>query len=384
MTSNPVSLFVMAQGINQIAALDHIVKANYATISVLDDFEFCRKIKDALPQCVVVFRSSTFSPAPGPDAIPTLTRFLDGIQSQDKRIVVMVSCENGFSADYCNMWADFIVTADPRGWKLCVGNVSSGSVKCGQGSDPNDWLNMGTRLLKVLAVFKGHYLGWHDYTFPYPWAVSNGDYGLPDKPPDKIDWAKAQYHIGRNVQGIQNACKALNIAPPHCIATETLIDTMGDIVAHFGYKADGYKQLTDKWREWFPTKDRGDVLADFHIWAWEHVYAPVGFVIGMHTYCYGNTGNNPQWEPYRVDNEPRYIARMETYRSLANTPPPAPPVVQPPAPIVIPPVPPPPDAPSNRAALQQRLVIAQQAKQLVIELLQKEIDDLISQLSKAA
>jgi len=390
MTANPIGLFIMGQGVSgaqRTTLLDHVTKANYKTVSVLDDFGLCVEIKNRLPDCVVIYRSSDFEPKAGPLAVNYLITFLNGIQAQDKRIVVMVNCEQGFDLDRVAMWSDMVIQADKMGWKLCVGNVSSGSVKCGQGSDQNDWFIMGARLLQTLAAHKGHYLGWHEYTFPFPWSVSNGEFGTPDKPPDKIDWTKPQYHIGRNVQGIQNACKALKIDYPQCIATETLIDTMGDITAHFGYKADGYKTLTSKWAEWFPGKDRGDVLADFHIWVWEHVYAPAGFVIGTHTYCYGNAGNNPQWADYQVDNDAHYLTRMESYRSIPAPvvlPAPAPPIVTPPPVEAKPPEPPVivPDPASKRAQLQQRLVITQQARQLVIDLLQKEIDELIAQLKQ--
>lgn len=314
---NPIGLFIQAQGVGDKAALiEHCRKADYATVSVMDDFELCRQIKNALPDCVVVYRDSTFKPLPSLNYDQMFRKFISGIQSQDKRIVLMVNCEDGFSADHCAMWTWMMQNAD--GWKLCVGNPSSGSVKSGQGDDPNDWLNAGKGLLRALNDHPGNVVGFHEYTLPFAWAVSNGEYGSPYYAPNELDWSKPQWHIGRNVQGIQAACKALGIKPPQCIVTEGLIDTMNDVVAHFGLKADGYRQLENQWMQWYG-KDSGDVLADMHIWAWEKVYAPCKFVIGTHTFCYSDTAAQ-LWTNYRVDNNPRYLARMESYRPNAPAP----------------------------------------------------------------
>lgn len=327
--TNPIGLMIQAQGLGgsqRTALLNHVTKAQYTTVTVMDDFQLCRDIKDRLPSCVVVFRSSTYEPVPSPNAVQGLLDFLNGIQSQDKRIVIMINCENGYSVDHVNMWLDFILAAHGMGWRLCVGNVSSGSVKSGQGNDQNEWIN-AIPLFKVMASHPGHYLGFHDYSYPYPWAVSNGAWGEPNNPPAAIDWTKPQWHIGRNLQGIKAACQPINCPLPQMIVTEGVIDNMGDIESYFGYKGDGYRLLAGKYSEWYPGKDIGDVLADFHQWTWEKVYQPFGNVIGMHIYCYGDASGINRWANYRVDNNPRYLERMEQYaeQSAYHTPIPPPP-----------------------------------------------------------
>ena len=188
-TQNPIGLFIQAQGKNAsecATLIQHIKQANYSTVSVMDNFQLCRDIKNAIPDCVVIHRDSNFEPFPSTNNPKTIIDYLTQLQ-QDKRIVVMVNCEQGFDVAHVNMWSDMIIAASAIGWHLCVGNTSSGSVKCGQGSDPNEWLTTGKRLLETIAANPGHYLGVHNYTSCFQWIVANGGWGNPTSPPAAID-----------------------------------------------------------------------------------------------------------------------------------------------------------------------------------------------------
>lgn len=331
--TNPIGYLIQAQNLpDKTALLDHLQQIKPATVSVLDDYALCVQIQNLLPACVVVYRDYNFEPLPSYSEATFLSCLA---RLSDRRIVLMVNCEQGFDSDRVDMWVRMMATASKRGYRLCVGNVSSGSVKCGQGNDPNEWFTIGEPLLRAFKEYPEHYLGFHEYTLPFAWSVSNGTYGDPQHPPNVLDWTKPQWHIGRNVQGITTACAALKIAPPKCIVTECLFDTMNDVVTHFGMKADGWKTLQAKWTEWYPLKPSGDVLADQHQWAWEKAYAPCGFVVGMHVYTWNSASD--RWHNYRVDDNPEYLKRMVAYH-------PAPPI---PAPLPPPPLPIPPKPPET-------------------------------------
>lgn len=339
--TSPLGYMIQAQGVSDRAALlAHLQAVQPTTLTVMDDYQLAVQIRNMLLRCIVVYRSSTFEPAPD-YSNEAIRNWLSAFP--DKRIVLMINCEAGFDSSRVSMWVRFITIASGLGYKLCVGNISSGSVKCGQGADVNEWLTVGAPLLRAFVTNPGHYLAFHEYTFPFAWSVSNGAFGEPNHPPSQLNWTLPQWHIGRNVQGIQAACKTLNIAPPQCIVTECLIDTMNDISTNkdspfYGMKADGYKTLSDYWNKVYPGQDHGDVLADNQIWAWEKAYAPCGFVVGVHVYCWGDaSGGAQKWYNYRVDDNPRYLQRMEAYTAAAQpVAPTLPPVVTPP-PVTNPP-----------------------------------------------
>jgi hypothetical protein len=314
---NPIGLHIQGQdpNLDRAKLIEHCRNSDYTTVTVMDNFDLAIQIKDALPNCVVVHRASDFEPAPGSDPVNALRRHLGSLR-QDKRIVIMVNCEQGLSQERMNMYADMIPVANGMGWFLCVGNPSSGSVKSGQGSDPNDWL-LAKRLFEVMAAFPGNFLGIHEYTGFFAWAVSNGRFNLPNEKPVHLEWNKDQWHIGRNIQGIRAALKAYGIPDSaiKIVVTEGVIDQMNDIQAMYpGVKSDGWQLLIGKWAEWFPGKHAQDVLADMHIWTWEEAYLPSGMVIGIHVYCYGDASGRGRWGTYRVDGG-TYMKRMEGYRS---------------------------------------------------------------------
>jgi hypothetical protein len=90
---NPIGLHIQAQGVpDKNALLTHIAASQYTTVTVMDDFGLAMQIKNMVPSCVVVYRASDWEPSPGADAVPSLKRFLGSI-TQDKRIVIMVNCE---------------------------------------------------------------------------------------------------------------------------------------------------------------------------------------------------------------------------------------------------------------------------------------------------
>lgn len=387
MTSNPVSYFVNALGMTEdqmVAFITHAVAANLKTAGIMDNFGLAVRLKNALPDCIVVHRDSNFEPSPGAHAVQSLLDLLDGIESKDKRIVIAVNCEYGWDADRVNMWCDMIEAAAKVGWNLCVGNTSCGSIKCGQGNDKNDWLTTGARLLKVLMDNPGNYFGAHNYTGPFLWLVANGGWGDPKSPPDKIDWTKPQWHLGREVQGIIAACKALGyeklLERQFIIITEGLFDQMNDTALnpdnpYHTILSNRWRWLVNKWAEWYPGKDAQDVLADQSIWAWEKIYAVSGIVVGIHMFTWLDAGG--QWQEDRIDNAPIYLKRMEHYRSVAAPPP----AVIPPAPA---PVTPPPDDATERINLQIKLVQIQKARVVLNQLLDEAESSLQKLLTPAA
>lgn len=328
---NPIGVLAQMQGAGEAAEnafIEHCVKANYATVSIMDNFGLCSRLKDRLSNCVVIHRDSNFEPMPSGANSKTIADYLLK-QPADKRIVIMVNCEAGFSTERVKMWSDFLPVADAMGWKLCVGNTSSGSVRSGQGTDANEWLTIGAPLLKALYEHPGHYLGYHNYTSVFMWLVSNGGWGDPLKGPD-IDWSKPQWHIGRDLQGITAACQVLGIELPQMIVTEGLFDQMNDTQnnpdnPYHGISSNRWRMLAQKWAEWYPGKSAEDVLADQSIWAWEHLFAPRKKIIGVHVFTYlSPVLASGQWSGDDVANAPIYLKRMETYRPTPEPPMPLP------------------------------------------------------------
>jgi len=343
---NPLGVFVQAQGMGDgemADTVEHFYRANYSTISAMDNFGFCTRVKDRLPDCDVIYRSSGFEPQPTADNKKVMSEYLK-ITPKDKRIRLMVNCENGFTSDRVKMATDFIDVANNEGWKLCVGNTGSGTVKAGQlkgdGShEINEWLTIGAPLLKKLAENPEQGLGYHNYTSVFAWVVSNGTYTFQkhDKPP-VIDWKLAQWHMGRDLQGINAACDSLGIQTPLQFITESWVDEMNDIQQnpsnpYHGFVSNRWRKLIEPWKSLYPGQEAEDILVDQFIWIWEAVIAKYGRgrVVGMHFFTWLSTAlSQGMWAGDDVANAPRYRARMEKYRYNAQTTPTPPTIPIPP------------------------------------------------------
>lgn len=315
--SNPIGLHIQAQNFTEQQKrllYAHCAKAQYTTVTVMDNYDVAMDLVTIMPNCVVVFRDSNYEPSPKDPG--DFVWWLNAHNKPDPRsnkIVLMINCEQGFGVDRVEMWAWMIRKAKEHGRILCVGNTSAGTPQ------PEDWL-LAKPLFVALAECGG-YLAVHEYSYPYPWATTNGanPVGREHEWP-KVDWSKPQYHIGRLV-AIPRACKVLNVPCPPLIVTEGFIDNMGDIERLFGYKGDGWQMLAERWTTLFyKGRNAGDILADYHIWSWEEVYALLGCVIGTHVYTYGDA-NGWRWRNYRVDETPSYLKRMQEYHPIGQIPP---------------------------------------------------------------
>lgn len=377
---NPIGLHAQAQSkdFNRTAFLRHAKAANYTTCTVLDDLTLAIDLaKQGMPY--PVFRSYAWEPQPdgntpeagraaGDNAFGQLVAWRK-THPGSENVLFMVNCERGFGLGVSWMYVRLIQrcateVSPPIG--LVVGNWASGAVKCGQAGEPNAWIDAGEPLLRALEKYgnvrlpngsKAFVLGVHEYTAIHAWIASNGgrhqNTPLWKDRPLAIDWSLPQWHLGRMAQGVMKACQHFKIAEyPAMMVTECLFDTMNDVIDRLGVlklapgydKPRGWRSLVPQWKEWYPGRDPAAVLADMHIWTWETIYAPLGFVIGAHTYSYGNTGT---WESFQVDKPDgaAYLSRMETYRPATSPtlPPQTPPIPDPPAPPVV--IPPPPESP---------------------------------------
>jgi len=351
---NPCGVFIQGQGMGDgemASTVEHIYRANYSTVSVMNNFGLCTRIKDRVPDCDVVYRSSGFEPSPTADNKKVINDYFK-ITPNDKRIRLMVNCENGFTADRVKMAIDHIGAANDAGWKLCVGNTGSGTVKCGQlkgdgTHEPNEWLTIGAPLLRKLAENPDQGLGYHNYTSVFAWVVSNGTYMFQhhDKKP-VIDWNLAQWHMGRDLQGIVTACDELKIGLPLQFITETWVDQMNDIQEnvdnpYHGFKSNRWRNLIDPWKTLYPGQHAEDILADHYYWIWDNVFAKFGRgrVVGMHFFTWLSSSlSHNEWEDDDVANAPTFLARQERYRPTipAPVPVPDPPAPPPPVPVPIP------------------------------------------------
>lgn len=339
---NPCGVFIQAQGMGggeMQSTVDHIAAANYSTVSIMDNFELCVRVKDRVPDCDVVYRDSEFEPSPAADnkkVIGEWFRKKPDVQ-RDRRIRLMVNCENGFSADRVKMAVDQIQAADTEGRTLCVMNVGAGTVKSGQlrgdGSrEENQWLTIGAPLLECLSARPHQVLGVHNYTSVFAWIVSNGTYSFGShqvKP--KIDWKLAQWHLGRELQGIVEACspKNLDLDLASMMITECWVDQMNDIQNNPGnpyhaIQSSRWRNLIPVWGGMYPGRHAEDVLADQLYWQWENIFAVYGNVIGMHFFTWLSTAlSQGIWRDDDVANAPTFLKRQVAYRPdvIAQPPP---------------------------------------------------------------
>jgi hypothetical protein len=368
MTYNPIGLCIQPQAkdFDRAKCIAHVRAAEYITCQVLDD----QQLTIDLDIPYGVFRDYNMEPQPGTDpkgvAKQTMAKLREiAARPGGRNILYYINNEPQWSKARNDMYAYMIEESanDPSGpIGLCVGNYGIGTIKCGQGSDPNWWDTPDAELLlKTLHKYRdvklpnGSYafvLGLDEYTGLFPWIASNGAEKRLNPQwehrPSAIDLSKDQWHLLRGFQGILEACKRLGILPPWMLIEEALIDGMNDVIYTFGNAATGQHNLqlavgADKpqgWRTlipqyaiWYPGKDPEDVLADFHIWDWETVYAPQLYILGITIYCAwdasGDGKGQPahKWKWFRVDNAPKYLKRMEGYRWSKTPQPPPPPVV---------------------------------------------------------
>lgn len=334
---NPCAIFAQAQGMGdgEIAdTVEHIFRANYSTISAMDNFGFCARVKDRVPDCDVIYRSSGFEPKPSSDNKKVMSDYLKQ-QPQDKRIRLMVNCENGFTPDRVKMNIDFIDVLNNEGWKGCLGNVGSGTVRGGQlkgdgTHEVNEWLTIGTPLLQKLAENPDQGIGYHNYTSVFAWVVSNGTYTFQkhDKVP-VIDMNLAQWHIGRDLQGINAACDALKIITPLQFVTECWVDEMNDIQQnpsnpYHVFVSNRWRKLIEPWKTLYPGQHPEDILADQFQWIWDKIFAPYGRgrVVGMHFFTWLSTSlSQGLWKDDDIANAPQYRKRMEDYHPAMPTTP---------------------------------------------------------------
>lgn len=225
------------------------------------------------------------------------------------------------------------LTADPIG--VVFGNFASGSVKSGQGDDPNWWKTDASEFLLVMEKYKdvtlpdgthAFILGMHEYTSLYPWIAANGgeffgtDWHLRSI---RIDWEKPQWHLGRTIQGIRLA----GLPVPWMIITETLFDRMNDVITAWktrGYPIAGtndprgYHSLGEFWRSaGFPGSE-GETYHDFLVWAWENIWSASDKVLAVQTYLFNDTGD---WRTFDVSQDVDYLKANRSYRYGPTTTP---------------------------------------------------------------
>jgi len=348
---NPTGLFCQAQGMGDGEMnefVEHCIRANYSTLSIMDNFGLCSRLKDRVPDCDVVYRASGFEPVPAFDNKKVMNDYLK-ITPPDKRIRLMVNCENGFTIDRVKAACDYIDVANDNGWKLCVLNTGSGTVRSGQlrgdgTHEVNEWLTIGAPLLHKLAENPDQGLGYHNYTSVFAWIVANGTYTFQkhDAPP-VIDWKLAQWHMGRDLQGITAACDSLKIGLPLMFVTECWVDQMNDIQEnpsnpYHQYKSNRWRNLIEPWKTLYPGQDAEDILADQFHWVWENIFAKFGRgrVAGMHFFTWLSSSlSQGQWKDDDIANARRFRERQEAYHP-AVTPVPAPIPTTTPAPVPTP------------------------------------------------
>lgn len=347
---------------------DHVRAAEYTAVLCIDN----QQVASQLNRPYNIFRAYGYEPAPSNGTDKAVTEAAEAVfkkalpwAQQYPNTHIYINNEVDFTKARLDMYAEIIRldvewaqknNTQPIGFVF--GNFASGAIKSGQGPrqiienkkvihendnsiaptaeelnkgwrEPNHWITNGEKFLRAMHKYRdvktvsGGYafiLGDHQYTMFTPWySTDGGDYvNVFDwkNRPRKIDWMKAQWHIGRTAQALMQAAKHFGITSPWMIITESLIDYMNDVASRLdlGFKPRGYKTYANVWKQWFPDFDTvEEAYAEMIIWAWETVYAPLGNVLATLTYSYGSTGD---WGTYQIDvpADNEYLSTMEDYR----------------------------------------------------------------------
>lgn len=388
--------------------VDQCQKAQYTTVTILDAAALSGRVQSEGGVPYTIFRDSKFEPAPPDLSVAQYARAVyDQIRQKvaqcgNPNVHIMVNCEQGASANRIRMYTELVrlSATDPHGpVGMVFLNASVGSIMTGFWGQVNEFLRPDMlEFLRTLDQYRhvrlasGAYafvLGAHNYTSQYAWiAVNGGEHRVPtweEANRIKIDWNKAQDHIGREYQGIRKAlgyvwnsvsgkwgttptterrADGTPVEPPWIILTEALIDDVGGVpiqATHFdgGNKPRGFNSLKTQWEQvWFKPDPHGLTLAKFSEWVWKIILQPEGYFIGLNNFCLGDTGGwdsfttapngNPNMDYFNAVKGIRFDMPAHFFSSV-GTPTPAP-VPTPPV-VVVPPTPaepkPPPFVPSG-------------------------------------
>lgn len=332
---------------------DQCIRAQYTTVTVLDAATLSGRVQSEGGVPYTIFRDSKFEPVPPATDDATIKQYTRNIYEQirlkvqqcgNPSVHIMVNCEQGHAPHRIKMYTELmnLAVADLRGVVGMVFlNASVGSIKTGFWGQENEFAQPDMLgFLKTLDAARnirlpsGAYafvLGVHNYSSQYPWIATNA--GEHRSQPInwqtanaiKVDWNKAQDHIGREYQGIRRALgwvwnnntgewytssntvrrgDGKPVEPPWIICTEALIDDVGGVpiqATHLdmgAQKPRGFNSLKTQWEQvWFKPDPHGVTLAKMSEWAWRTIFQQDGYCIGLNNFSLGDTGG---WETFNT------------------------------------------------------------------------------------
>lgn len=424
--------------------VDDCQKAQYTTVTVLNAATLAGRIQSEGGVPYTIYRDSGFEPVPPDTTVAGIKTYAKVVYDQIREKIrqtgnfsvhMMINCEQGAAPHRVRMYTELIKCAvndpqTPLGMIFC--NASVGSIQTGFWGQENEFARPEwIEFLKTFDQYRnvrlpsGAYafgLGVHNYSSQYPWIACNaGEHRIPtwdEANRIKIDWNKAQDHIGREYQGIRKALgwvwnnttgawvattstlkrtDGLPVLPPWIILTEMLIDDVGGVpiqATHFdgGNKPRGFNSLKTQYEQvWFKPDPHGLTLAKFSEWTWRVILQAEGFFIGGNNFCEGDTGGwdsftttpngNPNMDYYNAVRKIRFDMPDHFFKPLQ-------------APAQPPDNPPPPPSPTQAEIDLQRIVTTYHAIETKlaqretlaaeIEALEAEIAALVEQYRPAA
>ncbi len=341
---NPIgAVYQISDKVSRDNAVAYSHQAQHFTTTSLNDFILSQRLKKEAGVRYSIYRNESWEPgdmrrANAPSVQDEAKAAYAAIMDVDRSIHVLINNEQEWTNERFQFYNELIklTLADSKGpVGMVFGNFASGSVKCGQGQDPNWWATTPAAgdFLRLLSAnehvrlpdgTQAFILGVHEYTALYPWSAANGgellasDWNLRSV---LIDWDKPQWHIGRMIQGIRNA----GLPVPYIIVTETLFDDMRDIIdawnARFDYKATGlrgYRTYTEFWKHFGFTVPIGVVYHKFLEWTWKTVWSSSNRVLGVQVFMYGG------WDTFDVSQDEDFKKANSIYRGSINEPIPVP------------------------------------------------------------
>ena len=331
---NPIGMvYQINDRVSRDAAVAFSRQAYHFATTSLNDFVLAQRLKKEAGVRYSIFRNQAWEPGdfrrPNAQDVEEEARTAyEAIKNVDRSIHVLINNEQEWTNERFQFYIELIklTMADPNGpVGMVFGNFSAGSVKCGQGDDPNWWettpaarefliLLQTLEHIKLVDGAQAFVFGDHQYTALYPWSAVNGGEYLRADWADvvvEIDWKKPQWHIMRMVQGIRNA----GLPVPYMIITETLFDNMKDIVEAWNARfpsiiaARGYHTLEEFWK--FHGSDFE--YHDFLEWTWENLWSTSDRVLGVNVFIFNGTGS---WETFDVSQDEDFKQANMSYAGL--------------------------------------------------------------------
>jgi len=304
---------------------------NPRAVVVLNATDTAREIKDALPDCEVIFRFKGGT-GEGDDGanllIHTPAMWLSKMAAKlggDKRIILHTTNEAPLTKQVIDWHVELLKLANMQGWRLCVLNLATGNPEPEKRDDKGNIIQesqwqIAHSLLELLSQHRQHILGLHEYAGG---IITSGLIGGNPKFIAPGEWPAivpfTRWHMGRN-RFLVAYCERHEIEPPRIILTEHGFDDTYDIKPWLDTLVKtppfpnirGWRSLVNQWKSWWPMWDAERAYFEQLKWANEALYKGTP----VEAQCIFTFGNSGGWEGFDIYNAPELQGLLIDYAKV--------------------------------------------------------------------